>query len=109
MKSLITGLCGLFVVGCAASTPEGTALSDGSLSYTVTCEKDWSSCYGAARKICGGNNFEELDRMADATVMSGGQLAHRSTQDSGHENPVYTQVSREEAFRRVLTIRCTSD
>ena len=109
MKSILTVLFGLVVVGCASSTPEGTALSDGSISYTVTCEKDWSSCYGAARKICGGNDFEELDRMADATVMSGGQLAHRSIQDSGRENQVYTEVPREEAFMRVLTIRCTSD
>ena len=107
MKILITVFCALFIVGCASSSaPEGTALSDGSISYTVTCEHDWSSCYSAARKICGGNNFEELDRLADATVLSGGQLAQRSIQDSRRENPVYTDVPREEAFRRVLTIRC---
>ena len=107
MKILITFFCVLFVVGCASSSaPEGTALSDGSISYTVTCERGWSACYGAARKICGGNNFEELDRVADAMVMSGGQLAHRSIQEGGRENQVYTDVPREEAFRRVLTIRC---
>ena len=62
MKSLVGVLFGLFVAGCVSSSPEGTALSDGSISYTVTCEEDWSSCYGAARKICGNNDFEELDR-----------------------------------------------
>jgi len=94
------------LVGCASSTPEGTALSDGSLSYTVTCERDWSACYGAAKKICGGNNFEELDRVADAMVMSGGQLAQRNIEGSGRENQVEPVAPREEAFRRVLTIRC---
>ena len=106
MKTLIGVVLGLLLIGCASSTPEGTALSDGSVSYTVTCERDWSACYGAAKKICGGNNFEELDRMADSTVMSDGQLAHRSIQDSGRENQVYTEAPREETFRRVLTIRC---
>ena len=106
MKNLIGVVLSLLLIGCASSTPEGTALSDGSVSYTVTCEHDWSACYGAARKICGGNNFEELDRVADAAIMSGGQLAHRSIQDSGRENQVYTEAPREEAFRRVLTIRC---
>ena len=108
MKSLIGVLIGLFVAGCASSPPEGTALSDGSISYTVTCEEDWSACYGAAKKVCGGNDFEELDRLADATVMSGGQLSHRSIQDGGRENQVYTDVPREEAFNRILTFRCTS-
>ena len=106
MKILIGVVLSVLLIGCASSAPEGTALSDGSVSYTVTCEHDWSACYGAARKICGDNNFEELDRVADAVVMSGGQLAHRSIQDSGRENQVYTEAPREEAFRRVLTIRC---
>ena len=106
MKNRIGVVLGLLLIGCASGMPEGTELSDGSVSYTVTCEHDWSACYGAAKKICGGSNFEELDRVADAALMSGGQLAHRSIQDSGRENQVYTEVPREEAFRRVLTIRC---
>ena len=106
MKSLVGVLFGLFVAGCVSSSPEGTALSDGSISYTVTCKEGWSSCYGAARKICGNNDFEELDRMVDGTVMAAGELAHRSIRDSGRENEVYTEVPREEAFMRVLTIRC---
>ena len=106
MKILIGVVLSVLLIGCASSAPEGTALSDGSVSYTVTCEHDWSTCYGAARKICGDNNFEELDRVADAAVMSGGQLAHRSIHDSGRESQVYAEASREEAFRRVLTIRC---
>lgn len=42
MKTLIGVFLGLLLFGCASTTPEGTALSDGSVSYTVTCEHDWS-------------------------------------------------------------------
>ena len=48
MKILIGLLCLLFLLGCTAKAPEGSALSDGSISYTVSCENDWSACYGAA-------------------------------------------------------------
>ena len=109
MKILIGFLCGLFLLGCALKSPEGSALSDGSISYTVTCENDWSACYSAARKICGGNTFEELDRMSDTTVMTAGHLTHRDIKDGGRTNQVYTENPRDEAFSRVLTIRCTSD
>ena len=109
MKTLTGIFLGVLAVGCASSAPEGTALSDGSISYTVTCENDWSACYTAARKICGGHDFEELDRFADAAVMSAGHMTSRSIQDGGRENQVYTEAPREEAFSRVLTIRCTSD
>lgn len=107
MKTLIGVVLGLLLFGCASTTPEGTALSDGSVSYTVTCEHDWSACYGAAKKICGGNNFEELDRMADSAVMTAGQLENSSIKDGGgRDNQVYTELPRNETFRRVLTIRC---
>lgn len=107
MRLPIFMCCGLLVLGCASNTPEGSALSDGSISYTVTCENDWAACYGAARKICGGGNFEELDRISSGTLMSAGQLTDRSIQDGGRENQVYKEDPREEVFSRVLTIRCT--
>ena len=107
MKNLTGVFFGLLLIGCASSTPEGTALTDGSISYTGTCEHDWSACYGAAKKICGGNNFEELDRMADSVVTTAGQLENRSIKDgAGRENQVYTEAPRNETLRRVLTIRC---
>ena len=109
MKILLAVFWGLLLAGCASSTPEGTALSDGSISYTVTCERDWSSCYTSARKVCGNNNFEELDRMSDAMMTSAGKLADRSIQDGGRENKVYTETPREDVVRRVLTFRCGSD
>ena len=102
-------ICCLLLLGCASNSPEGTALSDGSTSYTVTCDNDWSACYGAAKKICGGRSFEELDRVGDATLMSAGRLTNRSLQDSGREGQAYTEDPREESFQRVLTIRCTND
>lgn len=109
MKKLVGIGLGLLLVACTTNTPEGTALSDGSTSYTVTCENDWAACYSAAKKICGGNNFEELDRMADGTVMSAGHMVNRSIRESGRENQVYSENPRGEAFSRVLTIRCTND
>ena len=109
MKSLAgMGVC-LLLLGCASTMPEGTALSDGSISYTVTCEDDWSGCYAAARKICGGNDFEELDRMSDGAMMTAGHMTNRDIKDSGPANQVYTENPRNEAFSRVLTIRCTND
>ena len=107
MRILMGMFCGLLLFGCGSTkVPDGTALSDGSTSYTVTCENDWSACYTAARKICGNREFEELDRFVDGKVVTAGHLTHRSIKDGGRENEVYTENPRGAVFSRVLTIRC---
>lgn len=110
MRTLCVILFAACVTGCASPpSPEGSALSDGSIVYTLTCKDAWQDCYASARKICGDAGFEEIDRVQDGSVTSAGHLQRMHSTEGGADREVYAENPRNEAFIRVLTIRCTKD
>ena len=110
MRMLCMIIVGACITACASPpSPEGSALSDGTTVYTLTCEDAWQDCYTSARKICGAAGFEEIDRVQDGSITSAGHLQRMHNTEGGNEKHVYAENPRNEAFSRVLTIRCSSD
>ena len=70
----------LVLGGCAAvvkpmTTPEGKQ------GYLVSCDgsaDDWTSCYAAANKACGGGKYNMIDRNESSTPTAYGPLVRRS-------------------------------
>ena len=110
MRMLCMILLAACVTACASPpAPEGSALSDGTTVYSLTCKDAWEGCYTSTRKICGDAGFEEIDRVQDGSVTSAGHLQRMHSTEGGADNHVYAENPRNEAFSRVLTIRCTKD
>ena len=84
-------------------------MSDCKTVYSLNCKDAWEDCYTSARKICGVAGFEEIDRVQDGSVTSAGHLQRMHSTEGGADNHVYAENPRNEAFSRVLTIRCTKD
>ena len=73
------------LAGCAA-TPDAVkplTTPDGKVGYLVSCDDklgaygDWSTCYAAATKACGGK-YRALDRQQSATATTYGPYTTRN-------------------------------
>jgi hypothetical protein len=102
---LVIGI--LALAGCANDARHATTpLSDGTLVHSIRCENGWGDCYVAAGRICGKQGFEEMARDIDSALSSAGRLERMHTVEGGIDRHRYSENPREEAYSRVVTIRC---
>lgn len=74
------------LAGCAATPPNAVkplTTPDGKVGYLVSCDDrmgaygDWTTCYMAATKACGGK-YTALDRRESATATAYGPYTTRN-------------------------------
>jgi len=78
MKNLITVCVLLVLTGCAAGVKPITT-PEGKQGFVVTCDgsaDDWSTCYQAATKACGGK-YGIIDRNESSTPTAHGPMVRR--------------------------------
>lgn len=78
MKALIFAWVLLILAGCAASVKRITT-PEGNRGFVVTCDgsaDDWSTCYEAATRACGGK-YGIIDRNESSTPTTYGPMVRR--------------------------------
>ena len=93
--------------GCATDAGHSTmALSDGTLVHTIRCENGWDGCYRTANRICGSGGFEEIDRSVASAIDSSGRLRRMHTVEGAIDEHRYSENPQENAFERLILVRC---
>ena len=109
MKFVTLLTLGILFTACGGTpVPDGSAMSDGSTTFTLRCDDGWAKCYTAAGKACGTAGYEEIDRVVDGSLSNAGRVQSRVFVEGGRDNEVYDEGLRNEVTSRVITIRCKS-
>lgn len=78
MKRMILLASAVLLAGCAAVVKPMTT-PDGKAGFLISCDgaaDDWTSCYEAATKSCGGR-YQVVDRNESSTATPYGPLVRR--------------------------------
>ncbi|CAB3972273.1 MULTISPECIES: hypothetical protein [Burkholderia] len=78
MKKIVV-LLSMALAGCAASV-KPVSVPDGTQGYAISCDgsaDDWTTCYNAAAKACGGK-YRIVNTDGNSTATGLGPLVRRS-------------------------------
>ena len=94
--------CALILSSCSVNpAADSPGAASESAIVTLDCKDGWGGCYNQAKQICGGREFDELDRLERGTMTAAGRPEQRDS-----STQIYREDPRIDVSDRVLTIRC---